>query len=210
MSSYYREFEYKPYERRMGSYSELYKRVLDILLALAGLIIGIPIMLVFGIAIIADSPGPAIYTQERVGKFGKIFTIYKLRSMRLDAEKDGAQWAQQNDPRVTRVGAFIRKARIDEIPQILNILKGDMSIIGPRPERPNFTLVFNEDIPGYIHRLQVKPGLTGLAQVTGGYEMTPKQKLEVDMYYIKNRNFLMDLRIIFNTVKIVFTGKGAR
>ena len=136
--------------------------------------------------------------------------FHKLRSMRTDAEKFGAQWAEKNDPRITKVGKFIRKTRIDEIPQLFNILKGDMSIIGPRPERPEFTQEFNEEIPGFINRLAVKPGLTGWAQINGGYDITPQEKLVEDIYYIENRSILLDFKIILKTVKVVLTGHGAR
>src|SRR5699024_8366291 len=154
--------------------------------------------------------GPITYKQERLGKYGKRFYVYKLRSMRIDAEKYGAQWADKDDPRITRIGKFIRKTRIDEIPQLFNILKGDMSIIGPRPERTLFTMEFNDEIPGFINRLAVKPGLTGWAQVNGGYDITPREKLEADIYYIENRSFLMDMNILFKTVKVVLTEEGAR
>ena len=188
----------------------VYSRILDICLSLMGLIIGIPLVIIFGILIKLEDRGPIIYKQERVGKHGKLFNIYKLRSMRVDAEKYGAQWAQDNDPRILKVGNFIRKTRIDEIPQLFNILKGDMSIIGPRPERPMFTMQFNDDIDGFINRLLVKPGLTGWAQVNGGYEMTPEEKLKWDIDYIQSRNVFIDFRIIFKTAKIVLTGEGAR
>lgn len=188
----------------------IYSRILDICLSLIGLIIGIPLIIIFGILIKLEDNGPIIYKQERVGKHGKIFNLYKLRSMRTDAEKFGAQWAQQNDPRILKVGKFIRKTRVDEIPQLLNILKGDMSIIGPRPERPMFTMQFNEAIDGFINRLLVKPGLTGLAQVNGGYEMTPEEKFKWDMEYIQKRNIYVDIIVIFKTVKVVLTGEGAR
>jgi exopolysaccharide biosynthesis polyprenyl glycosylphosphotransferase len=186
------------------------KRLIDIILSIIGLIIGIPLIGIFSILIVLETPGSPIYKQERVGKNGKIFTIYKLRSMYNDAEKNGAQWAEKDDPRITKVGAFIRKTRIDEIPQLFNVLMGDMSIVGPRPERPIFTYQFNEEIPGFVYRLQVKPGLTGWAQVNGGYDMTPKEKWEADMYYIENRSLSIDLKIILKTVKIVLTGEGAR
>lgn len=188
----------------------VYSRILDIGLSLIGLIIGIPLVIIFGILIKLEDKGPIIYKQERVGKHGKLFNVYKLRSMRVDAEKYGAQWAQENDPRILKVGNFIRKTRIDEIPQLFNILKGDMSIIGPRPERPMFTMQFNYEIDGFINRLLVKPGLTGWAQVNGGYEMTPEEKLRWDIDYIQSRNIFIDIRIIFRTVKIVLTGEGAR
>ena len=155
----------------------IYSRILDICLSIIGLTIGIPLIIIFAILIKLEDKGPIIYKQERVGKHGKLFNIYKLRSMRMDAEKYGAQWAQVNDPRILNVGRFIRKTRIDEIPQLFNILKGDMSIIGPRPERPLFTMEFNDEIPGFINRLAVKPGLTGWAQVNGGYDITPRENL---------------------------------
>ena len=188
----------------------VYSRILDIGLSLIGLIIGIPLVIIFGILIKLEDKGPIIYKQERVGKHGKLFNVYKLRSMRVDAEKYGAQWAQNNDPRILKVGNFIRKTRIDEIPQLFNILKGDMSIIGPRPERPMFTMQFNDEIDGFINRLLVKPGLTGWAQVNGGYEMTPEEKLKWDIDYIQSRSIFIDIRIIFRTVKVVLTGEGAR
>lgn len=188
----------------------VYSRILDIGLSLIGLIIGIPLVIIFGILIKLEDKGPIIYKQERVGKHGKLFNVYKLRSMRVDAEKYGAQWAQDNDPRILKVGNFIRKTRIDEIPQLFNILKGDMSIIGPRPERPMFTMQFNDDIDGFINRLLVKPGLTGWAQVNGGYEMTPEEKLKWDIEYIQNRNIFIDIKIILKTITVVLTGSGAR
>lgn len=188
----------------------LIKRILDFFLALVGLIVGIPICILFGILIFLESPGNVIFKQERVGKDGKIFILYKLRSMCLDAEKNGQQWAQKNDSRILRVGKFIRKTRIDEIPQLFNILKGDMTFVGPRPEIPKFTVEFNEHYPGFINRVVVLPGLTGLAQIKGGYDLNPKEKLEKDLEYIQNQSLLLDLKIIFNTVTIIFTGAGAR
>lgn len=188
----------------------MYQRTLDILLSLVGLLVGIPLIFIFGILIKIEDNGPITYKQERLGKGGKRFYIYKLRSMRTDAEKFGAQWAEKDDPRITKIGKFIRKTRIDEIPQLFNILKGDMSIIGPRPERPSFTEEFNKYIPGFVNRLAIKPGLTGWAQVNGGYDITPEEKLIEDMYYIRNRSILLDFKILFKTVKVVLTGDGAR
>lgn len=193
-----------------GAIFDFYQRVLNIILSLIGLAIGIPLVIIFGIRIKIEDNGPITYKQERLGKGGKRFYIYKLRSMRTDAEKFGAQWAEKDDPRITKVGRFIRKTRIDEIPQLFNILKGDMSLIGPRPERPQFTEQFNREIPGFINRLAVNPGLTGWAQVNGGYDMTPAEKLVEDIYYIKNRSVLLDFKIIFKTVAVVLTGDGAR
>lgn len=189
---------------------DIFSRILDILLSLSGLTIGIPLIIIFGVLVKLEDGGPIIYKQERLGKDGKMFNLYKIRSMRIDAEKFGVQWAQNNDPRVLRVGKFIRKTRIDEIPQLFNILKGDMSIVGPRPERPMFTMQFNEEIDGFVNRLSVKPGLTGLAQVNGGYEMTPKEKLNWDLKYIQNKNIFLDINIIFKTISIILTGYGAR
>src|SRR5699024_141082 len=189
---------------------KIYQRTLDVFSALFILIIGIPLMLIFGIALVIETPGPVFYTQERVGKMDKTFKLYKLRSMVNDAEKNGAQWAEKDDERVSKVGKIMRKTRIDELPQLFNVLKGDMSIIGPRPERAVFYAQFNKEIPGFIDRLQVKPGLTGWAQVNGGYELSPKGKLRLDMHYIKNRSIKMDMIILLKTVKVVLTGEGAR
>ncbi|MDB3636281.1 UDP-phosphate N-acetylgalactosaminyl-1-phosphate transferase [Clostridioides difficile] len=189
---------------------DLYQRIMDLVLSIIGLVIGLPLIAIFGILIKIEDKGPITYKQERLGKCGRRFYIYKLRSMRTDAEKFGAQWAEKDDPRITKVGKFTRKTRIDEIPQLFNILKGDMGLIGPRPERPNFTVQFNEEIPGFINRLAIKPGLTGWAQVNGGYEITPEEKLKEDIYYIKNRSILLDFKILFKTVKVVLTGDGAR
>lgn len=188
----------------------IFKRTIDILLGLIGFILTIPILLIFIIAIKIETSGPAFYLQERVGINGKYFNIIKLRSMKINAEEGGAQWAQKNDLRVTKVGKFMRKNRIDEIPQFINVLRGDMSIIGPRPERPMFTAKFNDEVPGFVNRLSVKPGLTGWAQVNGGYEITPEEKLMLDLYYINNSSIKMEFKIILKTVKIVFTGDGAR
>lgn len=189
---------------------DIYSRLLDICLSIVGLLVGMPLVIIFGILIKIEDKGPIIYKQERVGRYGRVFNIYKIRSMKTDAEKYGAQWAQKNDPRILKVGNFIRKTRIDEIPQLFNILKGDMSIIGPRPERPMFTMQFNDEIDGFINRLLVKPGLTGWAQVNGGYEMTPEEKFKWDIEYIMKRNIFIDIRIILKTITVVLTGEGAR
>lgn len=187
-----------------------FKRFMDIILSLTGLIISLPLFIIFGTVIKIESKGSVIYKQERWGKDGKPFNIYKLRSMYADAEQDGPKWADKDDPRVTKVGKLIRNTRIDEIPQLINIIKGDMSIVGPRPERPNFIYEFNEKIPGFIYRLTVRPGLTGLAQVNGGYDISPEEKLEFDIEYIEKMRISLDIKIILKTALIVFTGYGAR
>ncbi|MGP7816693.1 sugar transferase [Niallia sp. 01092] len=186
------------------------KRALDFVLATIGIVVSLPILLLFAVLIVIETPGSPFYVQQRVGKGGKYFNLIKLRSMRNDAEKDGAKWAEANDPRVTKVGAFIRKTRIDELPQLLSVLKGDMSLIGPRPERPYFTAKFDSEIAGFSNRLIVKPGLTGLAQVNGGYDITPKEKLKYDMEYIGNLTFKLELKILVKTIKVILTGEGAR
>ncbi|ETT78485.1 MULTISPECIES: sugar transferase [Bacillus] len=186
------------------------KYLLDVMFSLVGLIVLMPVILIFSILIILESPGSPFYLQERLGLNGKRFKVIKLRSMRNDAEKNGAKWAEKNDPRVTKIGLFIRKTRIDELPQLFNILKGDMSLVGPRPERPVFTEKFERDIPGFKKRLEVKPGLTGWAQVNGGYEITPKEKLNLDVYYINHASIILDFKIIIKTVRVVITGDGAR
>lgn len=189
------------------------KRALDVMISLLLLIPAAPVMLLTALLIRLESPGPVIYTQKRVGLFEKEFTVYKFRSMRTDAEKNGAVWASAHDDRVTRVGRIIRKVRIDELPQIWNILKGDMSFIGPRPERMTFVRQLRESIPYYGMRHMVKPGLTGWAQVCfpyGASEDDARRKLEYDLYYIKNMSILLDIHIIFKTVGVVLFPKGAR
>jgi lipopolysaccharide/colanic/teichoic acid biosynthesis glycosyltransferase len=187
-----------------------FKRFLDISLSLIGLILTLPVIILFALIIKIETPGPAFFIQERVGLNGKYFNLIKLRSMGIDAEQGGAKWAEKNDPRVTRTGAFIRKVRIDELPQLWNVFIGDMSLIGPRPERPIFTAKFNEEIPGFVARLEVKPGLTGWAQINGGYDITPKEKLILDKFYIENLGFMIDVKIFIKTFHVCLTGTGAR
>jgi len=190
---------------------EMVKRFVDIILCVIASIVALPIILVTCILVVLESKGAPIYKQERLGIKGQPFMLYKVRSMRIDAEKhSGPKWADKDDPRVTKVGKFIRKTRIDELPQLLNILKGDMSIVGPRPERSVFTYEFESYIPGFVNRLKVKPGLTGLAQVSGGYDISAEEKLKYDLEYIEKRNIMIDIKIMFNTIAVVFTGEGAR
>jgi exopolysaccharide biosynthesis polyprenyl glycosylphosphotransferase len=173
-----------------------------------------PLFLAVAIAIKLDSRGPVLFKQERVGEEGKTFSIYKFRSMIADAEKEsGPVWAEDEDPRITRVGKIIRKLRIDEFPQFINVLKGDMSFVGPRPERPFFVEKLNKIVPYYKERFTVKPGVTGWAQVKYGYgasEEDALEKLKYDLYYIKNMSIFMDLIVIFYTLKIVLLGRGSR
>lgn len=192
------------------SFYQVFKRMMDLFIASIGIVITLPLILLFAILIRIDSPGSPFYVQQRVGKNGKCFRLIKLRSMRMDAEKDGEKWAEVNDPRITKIGAFIRKTRIDELPQLFSVLKGDMSIIGPRPERPSFTEQFSKEIDGFSNRLLVKPGLTGLAQVNGGYDITPREKLTYDLQYINNVTFSLEMKILVKTIKVVITGEGAR
>jgi sugar transferase (PEP-CTERM system associated) len=190
------------------------KRMADILLSLVSLIVLMPFLLLTALLIKLDSAGPVFFTQERVGMRRKIFTIYKFRSMASDAEaKSGPVWAQTDDDRVTRIGRFIRPSRIDELPQLWNVLKGEMSIVGPRPEREFFVKQLTELIPYYIERYTVKPGITGWAQVNYPYGSSVEDavtKLNYDLFYIKNASMIMDLMILMRTVKIVLSGKGGR
>lgn len=191
-------------------YYENIKSSIEFIFSLLLLIIAVPICILACIAIYVELRVNPIYTQKRVGLNGRVFKIYKLRSMYIDAEKDGPKWASENDERITKVGRIIRKTRIDELPQLVNILKRDMSFIGPRPERPEFIKEFIKYIPDFNDRLLVKPGITGWAQVNGGYSLTPKEKLEFDKYYIKNRGFKLDLLILIKTIIVIFTSNGAR
>lgn len=186
------------------------KRMIGLLISVLLLILIIPICLIACFFIILESSGNPIYIQERVGLNGQKFIMYKLRSMYLNAEKDGHQWAVKNDHRITRVGRFIRRTRIDEFPQIINIIKGEMSFIGPRPERPEFVSEFLNYIPDFNERLVIPPGITGWAQVNGGYDLTPNEKLKFDKYYIEHESFKLDSLILLKTIKVIFTGHGSR
>lgn len=192
---------------------EIAKRLLDILGVMITLPLVSPLMLVTAILIKLESPGPIFFIQNRVGYGNRDFKIYKFRSMCKDSEKNGAQFASTNDMRVTRVGKFIRKMRIDELPQLLNVLKGDMSIIGPRPEQRSFVDKFEQEIPFYSYRHVVRPGITGWAQVVHGYAADTedtRQKLQYDLYYIKHFSIWIDMIIVFKTIKTILTGFGAR
>ena len=192
---------------------ELFKRIMEFLMSIILIPLWLPIILITGIIIKIDSPGPIFFKQTRVGLGNRDFTVYKLRSMRTDSEKNGAQFASKNDSRITRVGKFIRKTRIDELPQFINIIKGEMSLIGPRPEQRSFVEEFEKDIPFYTYRHIIKPGVTGWAQVTQGYAASEDEtriKLEHDFYYIKNFSFWLDVLILLKTIRIILTKKGAR
>jgi sugar transferase (PEP-CTERM system associated) len=189
------------------------RRLLDIALSLVGLTVSLPIMALTAIAIKLDSSGPVLYKQRRVGERNRLFTIMKFRSMRVGAEPDGPVWAERDDPRITRVGRIIRKLRIDELPQFINIISGEMTIVGPRPERPEFVEQLEREIPYYSQRHLVKPGLTGWAQIRYPYGASIEdaiQKLQYDLYYIKNQSPLLDAITLFETARTVLFGRGAR
>jgi exopolysaccharide biosynthesis polyprenyl glycosylphosphotransferase len=195
----------QPWERAV-------KRSIDIIVSFLILFFGLPVWLLVALAIRLESKGPVVYSQVRVGKDEKPFKILKFRSMYMDAEKhSGPVWAQQHDPRITKVGNFIRKARIDEIPQMINVLDGKMSLVGPRPERPYFVEQLSKEIPLYKRRLKVRPGITGWAQVKHKYDESiddVRKKVEYDLSYIENMSLRMDLKILLNTISVVLLGKG--
>jgi len=197
-----------------GLVRTIVKRLFDIVCATVLLVLALPIMLVTGILILLESGGPILYLQERVGLNGRIFNVVKFRSMRTDAEKDGQpRWASAGDDRITRVGRVIRKLRIDELPQLFSVLGGDMSLVGPRPERPYFVDKLTQEIPYYAVRQSVKPGVTGWAQVRYHYGASIEdsaEKLQYDLYYVKNHTLFLDLVVLFETVGVVLMGKGAQ
>lgn len=196
---------FRPQRLRLTLEQRSLKRILDIVVALLGFLAAFPFMLLTAIAIKIFDPGPVLYSQERSGRYEKPFKVYKFRTMRVDAEKlSGPMLAQENDPRITRLGAFLRAVRLDELPQIWNVLVGDMSIVGPRPERPFFVEQFKQEIPEYVYRMNVKPGITGLAQVYGKYNTTAYDKLIYDLVYIQNTGIRTDLTIIIQTVRVLF------
>ena len=193
-----------------GAFFDFVKRAFDIVLSLLGLVCMVLPMIVIAVVIRLDTPGPAIYKQERLGLNRKPFTIYKFRSMYTNAEDDCPKWAEKEDTRVTPVGRILRNTRLDELPQLWNILCGEMSFVGPRPERDCFYVIFEEYIPHFGQRMLVKPGLTAWAQVHGGYDLEPEEKIVFDLEYINKRSFMMELDCILRTVKLVFTHDGAR
>ncbi len=199
---------------RCGPVDEFLKRAFDIVVSSSLLAFTLPLLVLTACLIKLESPGPILYRQERVGSHGRVFTILKFRSMRIDAETDGGpRWAAKSDPRVTRVGAIIRKLRIDELAQILNVLHGDMSFVGPRPERPFFVADLARAIPYYAERHWVRPGITGWAQINFPYGASiedARRKLAYDLYYIKNRSFFLDVLILLQTVRVIFWNQGAR
>ena len=199
---------------RASRITRVVKRMLDLSLSMLGFVLAAPLMALTALAIRLDSPGPVLYDQERVGENGRVFTVYKFRSMRTDAEQAGQPvWARDKDDRVTRVGRFIRATRLDELPQLWNVMRGDMSFVGPRPERPFFVEQLARDIPFYVQRHSVKPGITGWAQVKYQYGSSIEdamEKLRYDLYYIKHMSIFFDLTIVLDTVKVILFGKGAK
>lgn len=193
-----------------GAYYNVIKRLSDVVASsILILLLCIPMGIIAAL-IRLDSPGPALFRQERLGKNGVPFVMLKFRSMKINAEENGPQWADKDDPRCTRLGRILRKFRLDELPQLWNILRGDMSFVGPRPERACFYEEFEKYIIGFSNRMAVVPGLTGYAQVNGGYELKPEEKIIYDMEYIENCSIKMDLICILKTFRVVFNGSGAR
>ncbi|MEQ1728973.1 MAG: exopolysaccharide biosynthesis polyprenyl glycosylphosphotransferase, partial [Vicinamibacterales bacterium] len=189
------------------------KRVVDLLLAAFGLLLAAPLIALTALAVRLESPGAVLYRQERVGENGRVFTLCKFRSMRTDAESGTPVWATDRDDRVTRIGRFIRLTRLDELPQLWNVLRGDMSFVGPRPERPFFVEQLAAVIPFYMERHAVKPGVTGWAQVKYRYGSSVEdamEKLRYDLYYIKHLSIVFDLTIVVDTVKVIVSAKGAK
>jgi len=198
---------------RMKPSQQFLLRIASTLVAAIGLILFLPLFPFVVLLVRLSSPGPVLFRQERVGLNGKIFNVYKFRTMVVNAEAEGAQWAQKNDPRVTRVGQFMRKTRLDEVPQLWNVLRGDMSFVGPRPERPEFVSWLAQELPFYEVRNMIRPGLTGWAQIRYGYGATLEQsreKLAYDLYYVKHQTLGLDLLIMFETIKTILRRRGAQ
>ena len=207
--SYKENLDYTEKKSSLVVYN-LLKRGFDIVFSIALLIFTSPILVISMLIVFFQDFKSPIFAQKRVGLNNEEFTMYKIRSMVHNAESDGFKWASKDDCRVTAFGKFIRKTRIDELPQLLNVLKGDMSVVGPRPELEFFYRKFEKTIPNFRDRLAVKPGLTGWAQVNGGYDLLPEEKLKYDIEYIKIRSITVDVKVLFRTIKVVFTGDGAR
>lgn len=186
------------------------KTIIDYVAALILLVVLSPLFLIICIFIARDSKGPVIYKQERLGKDGRTFMLYKFRSMNIDAEKDGPQWADTDDTRVTKVGKFLRNKRLDELPQLINVLRHEMSFVGPRPEREIFHTEFLKTVPDFDKRLVVLPGITGFAQISGGYDLSPAEKLVYDLAYIEKQCFSLDTKICIRTLSVIFSHEGAR
>lgn len=186
------------------------KTVVDYIAAIILIIVLSPLFLIISICIACDSKGPVIYKQERLGKGGHPFMLYKFRTMGIDAEKDGAQWADMDDPRATRFGRFLRKKRLDELPQFINVLRHEMSFVGPRPEREIFHKEFVKTVPDFDKRLSVLPGITGFAQISGGYDLSPAEKLVYDLAYIEKHSLKLDVFIVLRTIRVMFSHEGAR
>lgn len=186
------------------------KRAFDIVASFLALVVLFMPMVIVGVLVWVESPGPVIYRQQRLGKDGKEFVMYKFRSMRLDSEKNGPQWASKNDDRCTKVGRFIRLFHIDELPQLLNVLKGEMSVVGPRPEREYFYQEFEKIVPDFRVRLLVKPGLTGYSQTNGCYDLTPEERFAYDTAYMAERSLWVDFVCIMKTFVVIVNRKGAR
>ena len=198
------------FQRRLTSLVS--KRLLDVVVSAMGLVALIPLCVLIAALIRVDSPGPVFYRQVRVGLRGQPYMIWKFRSMRQDAEKSGPRWAQANDPRISRIGWWLRKTRIDEFPQLVNVLRGEMSLVGPRPERPVFVQDLRTVIPYYDIRHTVRPGVTGWAQVKfryGASQQDSHTKLQYDLYYVKNLSFLLDLKVLAHTIRVMMLGEGA-
>lgn len=200
------------FPQHMPYWQVKFKRLMDIVIASLLLVISLPLTIIFAILIKLEDNGPIFYSQDRAGLYGKTIMIHKFRSMKIDAEKGGPQWATKNDNRITKIGKYLRRSRIDEIPQLFCVLKGDMSMVGPRPERQFFIDKLKEEIPIYMSRLKMKPGLTGWAQVKQQYDTSIESvetKLKLDLYYFENMSLLLDIQILIRTIWVVISGKGA-
>lgn len=200
-------------EFKQGMVVRAIKRSMDLCISLAGLVVALPLMAAIGILIKLDSPGPVVYRQVRVGLRAQPYTIWKFRSMFLDAEKGGARWTSEKDPRISRVGRWLRKWRLDEIPQLINVIRGEMSMVGPRPERPVFVQELRGVIPYYDIRHTVRPGITGWAQTQFRYGASAEDshmKLQYDLYYVKYMSLSLDMRILVETIRVILRGEGAR